>query len=301
MMPRLNLSERLLDPNSPDRRPRRAAYALPTMFTAGNLLLGFLAIVESFRGAMDHALGAGEAARDHFELAAIMLGISVFVDGLDGRIARMTNTVSDFGRELDSLADVISFGLAPGILAFTWGLQFVDWSLLPDPSLRVPLERTGYFVIFVYLLCGASRLARFNVQVNPVPKNPGRPDRKYFVGLPIPAAAGMLAAVVYAANSYPLRHWMAAVAWIALVGLLAFLMVSTWRYRSFKDFNLLSPRSFRSVIALGAMIFLIFNFSQQVLLAMGVAYTGSGIVVRIGGLLQRKPRAATPVPEHQVG
>lgn len=300
-MPRLNLSERLIDPKSPDRRPRRAAYALPTMFTAGNLLLGFLAIMESFRGAIDTAMGASEAARDHFELAAIMIGISVFVDGLDGRIARMTNTVSDFGREMDSLADVISFGLAPGVLAFTWGVLFIDWSLLPDVDMRVPLERAGYFFTFVFLLCGASRLARFNVQVNPVPKNPGRPDRKYFVGLPIPAAAGMLAAVVYAANSYPLRHWLAAVAWMALIGLLSFLMVSTWRYRSFKDFNLLSPRSFRSVITLGAMIFLIFNFSQQVLLAMGIAYTGSGIVVRIGGLLQRKPHPATPSPEHQVG
>ncbi len=300
-MPRLNLSERLIDPKSPDRRPRRAAYALPTMFTAGNLLLGFLAIMESFRGAIDTAMGASEAARDHFELAAIMIGISVFVDGLDGRIARMTNTVSDFGREMDSLADVISFGLAPGVLAFTWGILFIDWSLLPDIDMRVPLERAGYFFTFVFLLCGASRLARFNVQVNPVPKNPGRPDRKYFVGLPIPAAAGMLAAVVYAANSYPLRHWVAAVAWMTLIGLLSFLMVSTWRYRSFKDFNLMSPRSFRSVITLGAMIFLIFNFSQQVLLAMGIAYTGSGIVVRIGGLLQRKPHAASPTPEHQIG
>jgi CDP-diacylglycerol--serine O-phosphatidyltransferase len=300
-MPRLNLSERLIDPKSPDRRPRRAAYALPTMFTAGNLFLGFLAIMESFRGAMDTAMGGAEAGREHFELAAIMIGISVFVDGLDGRIARMTNTVSDFGREMDSLADVISFGLAPGVLAFTWGLLFIDWSLLPDLDMRVPLERAGYFFTFIFLLCGASRLARFNVQVNPVPTNPGRPDRKYFVGLPIPAAAGMLAAVVYAANSYPLRNWIAAVAWMALIGLLSFLMVSTWRYRSFKDFNLLSPRSFRSVITLGAMIFLIFNFSQQVLLAMGIAYTGSGIAVRIGGLLQRKPQPANPAPEHQVG
>jgi CDP-diacylglycerol---serine O-phosphatidyltransferase len=301
MMPKLNLSERLIDPNSPDRRPRRAAYALPTMFTAGNLLLGFLAIMESFRGAMDFAMKSPVTAQQHFELAAIMIGISVFVDGLDGRIARMTNTVSDFGREMDSLADVISFGLAPGVLAFTWGLLFIDWSLLPDIDMRVPLERAGYFFTFVFLLCGASRLARFNVQVNPVPTNPGRPDRKYFVGLPIPAAAGMLASVVYAANSEPLRNWMAAVAWMALIGLLSFLMVSTWRYRSFKDFNLLSPRSFRSVITLGAMIFLIFNFSQQVLLAMGVVYTGSGIAVRIGGLLQRKTRPAEPTPEHQIG
>ena len=134
-MPRFNIAERLIDPNSPDRRPRRAAYALPTLFTAGNLLLGFLAIMESFLGSMDFALNVSGAAR-HFELAAIYIGISVFVDGLDGRIARMTNTVSDFGRELDSLADVISFGIAPGVLAFAWGVQFVDWSILSCASCR---------------------------------------------------------------------------------------------------------------------------------------------------------------------
>ena len=144
-------------------------------------------------------------------------------------------------------------------------------------------------------------MARFNVQENPVPKNPGRPDRKYFVGLPIPAAAGMLAAVVYAAGSHPLRNWIAAVGWMALIGLLSFLMVSTWRYRSFKDFNMLSPRSFRSVISLGAFLFLVFHFSQLVLLAMGVWYTGSGLAVRIGGLLQRKLRPVEPTGEHQVG
>lgn len=299
-MPRFNLAERLIDPNSPDRRPRRAAYALPTLFTAGNLLLGFLAIMETFRGSMDVAQNVPDAWR-HFELAAIYIGISVFVDGLDGRIARMTNTVSDFGREMDSLADVISFGIAPGILAFAWGVQFVDWSILPDANMRVQLQRATYFITFLFLLCGASRLARFNISVNPVPKNPGRPDRKYFVGLPIPAAAGMVAAVVYALDSQPLRNWIAAVAWMGLIGLLAFLMVCTWRYRSFKDFNLLSPRSFKSVITLGSIIYLLFNFSQPCLLAMATTYVGSGIVVRIGGIIRRRFHPHSPKPETQVG
>jgi len=299
-MPRFNLAERLIDPKSPDRRPRRAAYALPTLFTAGNLLLGFLAIMESFRGSMDFAMQIPDAFR-HFELAAIYIGISVFVDGLDGRIARMTNTVSDFGREMDSLADVISFGIAPGILAFAWGVQFVDWSILPDVNMRVQLQRGTYFVTFLFLLCGASRLARFNVSVNPIPKNPGLPGRKYFVGLPIPAAAGMVASVVYALDSQPLHHWFAATLWMSLIGLLAFLMVCTWRYRSFKDFNLLSPRSFKSVITLGSIIYLLFNFSQPVLLAMATTYVASGILVRIGGLLRRKPGSASQRPETQVG
>jgi CDP-diacylglycerol---serine O-phosphatidyltransferase len=298
-MPRFNLAERLIDPNSPDRRPRRAAYALPTLFTAGNLLLGFLAIMETFRGSMDFAQQVPGAIR-HFELAAIYIGISVFVDGLDGRIARMTNTVSDFGREMDSLADVISFGLAPGILAFAWGVHFVDWSILADPNVRTQLQRGTYFVTFLFLLCGASRLARFNVTTDPKPTNPGRPGRKYFVGLPIPAAAGMIAAVVYALDSNPIRNWIGAVLWMALIALLSFLMVSTWRYRSFKDFNLLSPRSFKSVITLGSVIYLLFNFSQPCLLALATTYVSSGILVRIGGLIRRTSHSS-PAPESQVG
>lgn len=299
-MPRFNLAERLIDPKSPDRRPRRAAYALPTLFTAGNLLLGFLAIMESVAGAIEFGQHLPGATR-HFELAAIFIGISVFVDGLDGRIARMTNTVSDFGREIDSLADVISFGLAPGVLAFTWGVQFVDWSILADAGTRTQLQRACYFITFLFLMCGAARLARFNVTVNPIPTNPGRPGRKYFVGLPIPAAAGMVAAVVYALDSQPLQHFLAAIAWMSLVGLLAFLMVSTWRYRSFKDFNLLSPRSFKSVISLAAFLYLLFNFSQPVLLAMATTYVASGILVRVGGLVRRRVKHSGHPSEAQVG
>ena len=144
----------------------------------------------------------------------------------------MTNTVSEFGRELDSLADVIAFGIAPAALAFAWGVYFVpkvDFLTLDQ------FRRAGYFLAFLFLLCGAARLARFNIQKNPIPKNPGRPDRKYFVGLPIPAAAGMLGSVVYATDGTPLTSWIFSVGWLALVGLLSFLMISTWRYPSFKD------------------------------------------------------------------
>src|SRR5262249_27430458 len=148
-----------------------------------------------------------------------------------------------------------------------------------------------------------ARLARFNVQTTPVPKNPGRPDRKYFVGLAIPAAAGMVASVVYASGSSPIHYWPLAVAWLALLGLLSFLMVSTWRYYSFKDINLLRPRSPLTVILLGSLIYLIVNYSQTVLLGMAIAYVGSGIVVRIGGIVRRRLRPAPPrpEPEHQVG
>src|SRR3984893_15765843 len=163
------MSFKLTPPPSTRRRPKRVAYALPTLFTAGNIFLGFIAILKTFEGAISASAGAlGPNAS--FEAAAKMIGVAVLLDGLDGRIARMTNTVSDFGREMDSLADVITFGIAPAVLAFAWG--------------------------FLFLLCCAPRLARFNVQNNPIPQNPGRPDRKYFVGLPTPAAAGMLASVV---------------------------------------------------------------------------------------------------------
>src|SRR5205085_6944407 len=132
------------------------------------------------------------------------------------------------GREMDSLADVISFGIAPAFLAFTWGVQFVDPAL--GEKFLSHLSNAGTFIAFLFLLCGAARLARFNIQKNPIPKNPGRPDRKYFVGLPIPAAAALVAAVVYGLGSDPLVWWPASVVWLALLLLLGFLMVSTWRY-----------------------------------------------------------------------
>jgi CDP-diacylglycerol--serine O-phosphatidyltransferase len=163
------------------------------------------------------------------------------------------------------------------------------------------VRRAGYFVAFLYLLCGAARLARFNVTTNPVPKNPGRPDRKYFVGMPIPAAAGMIAAVVYAAEGMPIRSWIVSAVWLGLIALLSFLMISTWRYASFKDINLLRPRSPLTIVFLGSLIYLIWHYSQPVLLGMATAYTLSGILVRIGGLLRRRARPEHAQPEHQLG
>src|SRR5947207_10993482 len=209
----MKLSERMIDPKSPDRRPRRAAYALPTFFTAGNIFLGYLSVIQSFQGAM-LASGTGVGAEPHFEMAAKCIGLAVFLDGLDGRIARMTNTTSDFGREMDSLADVISFGMAPAVLAFAWGVQFID---VASGAWRAKIFNAGYFIAFLFLLCGACRLARFNIQKNPIPKNPGRPDRKYFVGLPIPAAAALVAAVVFVFDGDPLQTWPFSIAWLGLL------------------------------------------------------------------------------------
>jgi CDP-diacylglycerol--serine O-phosphatidyltransferase len=247
--------------------------------------------MQAFEGAMAAATGAAGASV-HFEVAAKMIGLAVLLDGLDGRIARMTNTTSDFGREMDSLADAITFGLAPAVLGFAWGFNFVDTS--GNEFARDHLLRIGYFLCFVFALCGAARLARFNITTNAVPKNPGRADRKYFVGLPIPAAAGLVAAVVYASGAYPIRWWIPSVLWMCLLALLSFLMVCTWRYRSFKDLSLVRPRSPLFVIFAGSLIYLFWNYSQVMLLMLGVMYVGSGIVVRIGGVLRRTFRKPLP-------
>jgi CDP-diacylglycerol--serine O-phosphatidyltransferase len=188
-------------------------------------------------------------------------------------------------------------------MAFAWGIEFT--SAPPDPISMEHIRRAGYFFCFLYLLCGAMRLARFNVQTNPVPKNPGRPDRKYFVGMPIPSAAAAIAAIVFAAGSTPLVSWAWSIAWLGLLALLSFLMVSTWRYPSFKDLNLVRPQSPISFVIAGCAIYLVWTFPQPVLLVLGVSYVASGIVIRLGGIVRRRWRAlhpdSRPRPEHQIG
>jgi CDP-diacylglycerol--serine O-phosphatidyltransferase len=292
------MNVRTLLKGSEDRPRPRAAYALPTLFTAGNIFLGFFSIMRSIQGSLLAASGY-QGPNTHFEFAAIAIGWAVVLDGLDGRIARLTNTVSDFGREMDSLADVITFGIAPAVLAFTWGVQ--TGSGTADPLLRDHLRRIGYFIPFLFLLCGAARLARFNIQKNPVPKNPGRPDRKYFVGLPIPAGAAMIASIVYALNGMPLLNWPASVVWLALLASLSFLMVSTWRYQSFKDIQLLRPRSPLTVVATGSLIYLLWTYTEPMLLAITTAYVLSGVIIRAGGILRRRLRHQRREQEHQIG
>jgi CDP-diacylglycerol--serine O-phosphatidyltransferase len=232
-------------------------------------------------------------------MAAIGIVLAVVLDGLDGRIARMTNTTSDFGRELDSLADVITFGMAPAVLAFAWGVQSaIGSAALP---LRGYLSRVAYFIPFLYLLCGAARLARFNIQKNPMPKNPGRQDRKYFVGLPIPAAAGMVAAVVYVWDGQPLDYWPLMAGWLALLALLSFLMVCTWRYQSFKGIQLQRPRSWLIAVACGVLIYALWAARDIALVALTGIYVASGVVVRVAGVLKRRFRHARPEPERQHG
>ncbi|MBI3697412.1 MAG: phosphatidylcholine/phosphatidylserine synthase [Acidobacteria bacterium] len=275
----------------------RGAYALPSIFTAGTIFCGYYALMKTIQAISLAPERMGEAA-GQLDLASLAIGVAVFTDGMDGRIARLTNAVSDFGRELDSLADVITFGVAPALLAFAWGIRSLDpasGSLFTEH-----LTRLAYFVTFLFVVCGAARLARFNVQRNPVPKNPGRVGRKYFVGLPIPSAAALVAAVVHATGGYPLRDWMPwGALWLFLLGLLSFLMVCTWRYNSFKEFNLVEQRSWVTVVLIAGMIYLIYHYSQPVLLALASTYVASGILIRLGGLFRRHPKHL-PEPERQV-
>ena len=138
------------------------------------------------------------------------------------------------------------------------------------------------------------------MQVNPIPKNPGRPDRKYFVGLPIPAAAAMVGAVVWASDSQPLRWWPLSVVWLGLLALLGFLMVSTWRYYSFKGISFSKAYSPLIIILVGAFIYGVANYAQLLFLALATAYVASGIVIRIGGVLRRRLKSTPPAPEIKI-
>ncbi len=258
-----------------------------------------MAIIQAFQGALQ--AGAGDyGANAHFVVAAKALGYAAFLDALDGGIARLTNTASAFGRELDSLADAITFGLAPAVLALTWGMLFAS---TPDHTLPGHLTRVGYVVAFFYLLCGTVRLARFNVQANPAANSALRLERKYFAGMPIPAGALFIGAVVYMMDGSPVRSFPLAIMWMCGVGIVSLLMVSTWRYPSFKHIGISKPHTPLIVVVIGGVAFLIWNWAQPMLLAMACAYVASGICIRIGSFIRRhrKPREAARLPEHQVG
>lgn len=258
-------------------------YVLPSLFTAGNIGAGYFAITQTIA-----AISSSNNAADHLNWAAIAILFAIPFDALDGRIARMTNTCSDFGRELDSLADVITFGVAPSLLAFVWGFQYLPDSV--NPELRVHLVQAGAFVCFLFLLSGASRLARFNISVNPQPRNPGRPDRKYFVGMPIPAGAGLLAASIHFFWGIPVRAWWFSIVWLCLVGLAGFLMVSTWRFWSAKEIDLASRQPFRIVVVLAIVLYILLRYSNVMLFLMALVYMFSGIWARAAYSWSRRRR-----------
>ena len=259
------------------RRFRRGMYILPSLFTTANIAAGFYAILQ--------VTTASAAEPWHFDNAAKAIGFAVLFDGLDGRIARMTGTSSDFGKELDSLADVITFGVAPAMLAWMWGFRLLP--TLISSEVHTKIVQLGAIASFLFLMAGASRLARFNITSNPQPSNPGRPGKKYFVGMPIPAGAGVIAAFVHFWSGEPIEIWWLALFWLLLVAACSFLMVSTWRFYNFKDINLRHRRPFRLIILIGALLAGIWFFSGPVLFAIAILYMLSGVFWRLIYVLHR--------------
>jgi len=271
----------------PDRRLRRGLYILPSLFTAANIAAGYYALVQITQGS--------PAAPQHFNFASIAIGFAVMFDSLDGAIARMTNTSSDFGRELDSLADVVTFGVAPAMLAFFWGFHFLHEMTVP--AMRIRVVDIGMAASFVFLMAGASRLARFNIQVNPEPSNPGRPGKKYFVGMPIPAAAGVLASVVHFSKGQPIEVWWQAVLWCALMVACAFFMVSTWRFFSAKGLKLRSRHPFRVIVVVAAVLAGAWEMSRPFLLVLAMTYMCAGILWRLQWVFRKKNQPQPPFQE----
>ncbi len=264
-------------------RLRRGMFLLPSLFTAGNIGAGYFSITQTIA-----AISANADAHTHLDWAAIAILFAIPFDALDGRIARMTNTASEFGKELDSLADVITFGVAPSLLAYIWGFSFLPDSI--QTQLHQHLVQAGGFICFLYLIGGASRLARFNISHDAQPRNPGLPGRKYFVGMPIPAAAGILAATVHFFGAYPIEEWWVAVPWLLLVGLCGFLMVSTWRFWSGKEINLTKRHPFQLLFVLSIVVYVAVRYSQGVLFSGALLYMFSGIWARAAYSWQRRRR-----------
>ena len=236
------------------QRFKRGVYLLPSMFTVANLFCGYGCVVY--------------ATQRDFDTAAVLIGIAMVLDTLDGFVARLTKTSSAFGVQLDSLADVVSFGLAPAILAFTWGL----W----------PLKRLGWAAGFIYVTAAAMRLARFNIQTT------AATDKRYFVGMPSPAAAGVIASTVYLFPDGP-RDQQSALAALAMVVLPALLMVSTVRFRSVKAIEVGWHRSYFALFLIAVALALIASQPRIALVALAYTYTVVALIMWIHGRLRRRP------------
>jgi len=275
-------------PNPPRRGLRKGLYLIPSLFTAGNILMGFLSVMSSLRGFQLLAGSNPDLATQYFDNAAIAIGAAVLFDILDGRLARMTKTTTEIGIQLDSIADVVTFGVAPAVLAYVWGYG-------GSVSEGTNLHRLALFLSFMYLMCGAFRLARFNVQASRprvVAAGTARVDKKSFVGLPIPGAAALIAALVHFAPQpvigyVPERARVYSTLLMLLVGVLSVLMVSTLRFSSFKTVGT-GSRSMRTIIIVLAIGGLIVLYSQYVLLGLVLAYILHGLLTRVFSALWRR-------------
>jgi len=228
-----------------DRVPRKGVYLLPNLFTTGSLFSGFYAIVAGMNG--------------HFENAAIAIFISMILDGLDGRVARMTNTQSDFGAQYDSLSDMVAFGVAPALVAFTWGLS--------------DLGKLGWVAAFIYVAGAALRLARFNTQIGSV-------DKRYFVGLASPAAAAVVAGSIWTSIDYNVSGILTYLMMFVVAGS-GVLMVSNIFYYSFKEFDLKGRVPFVAILIIVLLYAVIATAPAQVLLIGFLIYALSGPVLAV--------------------
>jgi CDP-diacylglycerol--serine O-phosphatidyltransferase len=274
----------------PRRGLKKGLYLIPSLFTAGNILMGFYAVMAALRG-FQFVGDEGHLAHasSYFDNAAKAIGLAVLFDMLDGRIARMTKTTTEIGIQLDSIADVVTFGLAPAVLAYVWGYG----SSLAEGS---DLHGVAWGLSFMYLMCGGFRLARFNVQASrprPLAEGTTKVDKKSFVGLPIPVAGGLIAAVIHFTPrpliTYgPERARIYSIMLMALVGFLSVLMVSTLRFSSLKTVGMRS-RSMRTIILVVAFALVIFLYSRHVLLFLAVAYILHGLFSRVLAMFRRRP------------
>ncbi len=243
----------------PKRRGRKGIFVVPNLFTSASLFGGFFAIIASIQG--------------RFEAAAVAIIISSVFDGLDGRIARFTQTTSHFGNEYDSLSDLIAFGVAPGILAFLWALE--------------PFGRLGWLAAFMFVICGALRLARFNVQKDIV-------KSKYFRGLPIPAAACFVASAVLFASALNGVQAKEPLAVIVMMYTLSFLMVSTINYFSFKEFDIRHKKPFNVLVSIILVLVLVAYKPKVILFFILLSYILSGPLVTLYRKSTKRSKASAP-------
>jgi len=252
----------------PSLKLRRGIYLLPSSLTVANMLCGFYAVMSTLKD------GNGD-----LDNAARAIGLAILFDSFDGFVARATGTSSEFGKQFDSLADMVSFGLAPAVLAFTWGVHGIAESEFLDIR---RLHQIGWWVALTFVICCAWRLARFNIQG----MAPGSGSR-YFVGLPCPSAAGLIAATVHAIKS-PIADWRWSVFWMVVVVGDAALMSSTVRYRSFKDIPMARRQPSLIIILIALMVWLIVFYSEVVLMLIATIYVASGVAFQVARLVRHR-------------
>lgn len=278
----------------PHRGLKKGLYVIPTLFTAANVAMGYLAVLWSIRGfhvaASDPALAAS-----YYNSAGLAIGLAILFDTIDGRIARATRTATEIGVQFDSLADVLTFGIAPMALMYAWGIA-------PAFAENSPGHNLGIFLLFAYLMCGAFRLARFNLQAtrpHVLIEGATKIDKKAFVGLPIPPAGGLLAALVHFAPA-PFSAYgegsaqMYAYALMALVVVISILMVSTIRYTSMKLVGK-GRQGFFLVLGIAALATAMFFYSKYALVSIAGIYVAHGVIFWLLRLLGRlvKPSQST--------